>query len=137
MEGRNGGPLTDAADVFDRAARAGVWQPARATSRSYQLRAMARLIHLLGRVSGDEDTYAALRLILDLAALGDTLADLRAAQTRWHQAQAAHAAAAALRSAVTTSTPLVTLPATLAATPLPTTAYQTRHQSRHTLGGRG
>src|SRR5262249_56522455 len=74
VEGRHGGPLTDAAQLFDRAARGQYRRVAGATSRSYQMRAMARLVALMGRVSGDEDTLAALRLVLDLAALGDPLA---------------------------------------------------------------
>jgi hypothetical protein len=74
----------------------------------------------MGRISGNDDTLAALRLVLDLAALGDTLAHLRDAQQRLHQAQAARDAAAALRTAVTTTGPLVTPPATAAATANPT-----------------
>src|SRR5205814_10508197 len=101
VEGRRGGPLSQAADLFDRAARDQYRRVAAATSRSYQMRAMARLVTLMGRVSGDEDTLAALRLVLDLAALGDTLAHLRDIQQRWHQAQAARDAAGALRPAAT------------------------------------
>ena len=74
VEGRRGGPLTDAAERFDKAARAGYAKVARGTSRSYELRAMARLVRLMGHISGDEDTFALLALVLDLARLGDTLA---------------------------------------------------------------
>jgi hypothetical protein len=119
VEGRGGGPLTDSAEVFDRAARAGSGETGRATSRSYQMRAMSRLVSLMGRISGKEDTLAALRLVLDLAALGDTLAQLRDAQQRWHQAQAARDAAQALRAAAITSPLLVTVAVTPAATPDP------------------
>ncbi len=125
VEGRDGGPLSDAAEVFDRAARAQYRRVAGATSRSYQMRAMSRLVTLMGRVSGDEDTLAALRLVLDLAALSDTLAHLREAQQRWHQAQAARAAAAALRAAATNAARLVAPTPTVTATADPT------------VGGRG
>ncbi|XVU24203.1 relaxase/mobilization nuclease domain-containing protein [Actinoplanes sp. CA-054009] len=120
VEGRRGGPLTDAAEVFDRAARARYREAGRATTRSYQTRAMSRLISLMGRTSGNDDTLAAMRLVLDLAALGDTMARLRDAQQRLHQAQAAREAAAALRAAATSAGPLVTPASTAAATALPT-----------------
>ena len=97
VEGRRGGPLTEAAEMFDKAARAGYAKVARLTSRSYELRAMSRLIRLMGRISGDEDTFALLALVVDLARLGDTLACWRQAQDRWHQAEAAREAAQALR----------------------------------------
>lgn len=120
VEGRRGGPLTDAAEVFDRAARARYRETGRATTRSYRMRAMSRLVSLMGRTSGDADTLAALHLVLDLAALGDTVARLRDAQQRLHQAQAAREAAAALRAAVTAAGPLVAPTSTAAATALPT-----------------
>jgi hypothetical protein len=131
VEGRDGGPLTSAAEVFDRAARVQYQEVAQATSRSYQMRAMARLVTLMGRVSGNEDTLAALRLILDLAALGDTLAHLREVQQRWHQAQAGREAAAALRAAATTCAPLVTPLATPRATADPTVGGGRMEQSHH------
>ena len=98
VEGRAGGPLTRAAEVFDRAARDLYGRVARTGPRSYEMRAMARLVALMGRVSGDEDTWAVLKLVLELARLGDTLAWLREAQQRLHQAQAARTAAALLRA---------------------------------------
>jgi hypothetical protein len=115
VEGRNGGPLSRAADVFDRAARDLYGKVARSTSRSYEMRAMSRLIYVMGRVSGDHDTYAALALVLKLARLGDTLAWLREAQQRFHQAEAARAAADQLRQIAGSGrlvTPLVTAPPT-------------------------
>jgi len=121
VEGRHGGPLTAAAAVFDRAARAQHRQVALATTRSYQMRAMARLVALMGRVSGTEDTLAALHLILNLAALADTLAHLRDTQHRWYQAQAAREAAKALRATtVTTAEAMATPPVTPAPTAGPT-----------------
>jgi len=98
-EGRDGGPLTDAAEWFDRAAhdrRGRV--PARRVSHAGQLRAMARLIAVMGELSRDQDTTAALHLIYTLAALAESLADLREAQHRLHQVQAARTAAEGLRA---------------------------------------
>ncbi len=118
VEGRTGGPLTRAAEVFDRAARDLYGKVARATSRSYEMRAMARLIYLMGRISGDDDAYAMLALVLDLARLGDTLAWLREVQQRWHQAEAARQAAAALRATVTSGARPVTAVVTAPPTPL-------------------
>jgi hypothetical protein len=96
-EGRAGGPLTDAADWFDRAVhelrgRA----PAVRVSQAGQLRAMARLIALMGSRSRDRDTTAALHLVYTLAAFAESLADLREAQHRLWQARAARQAAGRL-----------------------------------------
>jgi hypothetical protein len=98
-EGRRGGPLTDAADLFGRAVhdlrgRA----PARRGSHAMDLRSMARLIAVMGAINRDEDTTAALHLIYTLAALSENLADLREAQHRLHQAQAARDVAKQLRA---------------------------------------
>ena len=50
-------------------------------------------------MAGDKDSLAMLALLLDLARLSDTLAILRDGQNRFHQAEAARAAAAILRMA--------------------------------------
>jgi hypothetical protein len=76
-EGRRGGPITDAAEAFDRAARLPNGQPAPRYRQADQLRAMARLVAVMGRLTGDSDTAAALQLVLHLAALAEHLADLR------------------------------------------------------------
>ena len=89
--------MTEAAERFDKAARAGYAKVARGTSRSYELRATAGLVRLMGHISADEDTFALLALVLDLARLGDTLA-WRRSQDAWHQAEAARDAAEALRT---------------------------------------
>jgi hypothetical protein len=97
-EGR-GGPLSDAADVFDRAAHEPRrLVPARRVSQAMQLRAIARLISVMGALSRGEDTMAALYLVYTLAALAESLADLREAQDRLHQARDARAAAGQLRA---------------------------------------
>ena len=117
VEGRRGGPLTEAAERFDKAARAGYAKVAKATSRSYELRAMARLVRLMGHISGDEDTFALLALVLDLARLGDTLAWWRRAQDAWHQAEAAREAAAALRAWHANGAPAAPRPVAAATVP--------------------
>ena len=99
VEGRRGGPLTRAAELFDKASREPFGKVSTATSRSANLRAMSRLVHLMGQMAGDKDTFAMLALLLDLARLSDTLAILRDGQNRFHQAEAARAAAAILRAA--------------------------------------
>jgi hypothetical protein len=106
--------LTEAAERFDKAARAGYAKVARGTSRSYELRAMARLVRLMGHVCGDEDTFALLTLVLDLARLGDTLAWWRRSQDAWHQAEAARGAAAALRAWHSTGMPSAPHPVSVA-----------------------
>jgi hypothetical protein len=125
VEGRRGGPLTDAAERFDKAARAGFAKVARASSRSYELRAMGRLVRLMGHISGDEDTFALLALVLDLARLGDALAWWRQAQDAWHQAEAARDAAAALRAWHAAGVPVAPRP--VAAHIVPTDAAPKRH----------
>jgi hypothetical protein len=124
VEGRRGGPLTEAAELFDKAARAGYAKVARATSRSYELRAMARLVRLMGHISGDEDTFALLALVLDLARLGDTLAWWRQTQDAWRQAEAARDAAAALRAWHAAGAPAVPRPVAAATVPADPAALQ-------------
>jgi MobA/VirD2-like, nuclease domain len=124
VEGRRGGPLSEAAERFDKAARAGYAKVARGTSRSYELRAMARLVRLMGHISGDEDTFALLALVLDLARLGDTLAWWRRSQDAWHQAEAARDAAEALRAWHATGAPATPRPAATATVPTDTTPPQ-------------
>ncbi|MDT5029366.1 MAG: hypothetical protein QOE61_5792 [Micromonosporaceae bacterium] len=117
VEGRRGGPVTRAAELFDRAAREPGGLIAKANQRSYDLRAMSRLVHLMGRISGDTNTFAMLSLLLDLARLSDTLAALREAQQRYHQAEAAVQAATILRAAANATgriAPTPAIPANLA-----------------------
>jgi hypothetical protein len=98
-EGGRGGPLTRAAELLDRAAHEPQRRhPGRRGSAAYGLRAMARLVTLMGEISGDQATAEAMRLVLELAALAETLAELREARQRLHQADAARAAAGVLRS---------------------------------------
>jgi hypothetical protein len=113
VEGRSGGPLTAAAELFDQAAREPNGWIATANQHSFDLRAMSRLVHLMGRISGDKDTFAMLALLLDLARLADTLATLREGQQRHHQAQAALRAAATLRAAAEVTGRLSSAPLSL------------------------
>ncbi|MET8042563.1 relaxase [Micromonospora sp. NPDC005215] len=119
-EGDRRGPLHRAAEVFDRAARDLYGRVQKSTSRSQEMRAMSRLVALMGRISGDDDTIAALALVMDLARLADTLKQLRNAQQRLHQAEAARTAADALRLAAAARQRAVTLPLTPTSTPAPT-----------------
>ncbi|MEU3457209.1 relaxase [Micromonospora sp. NPDC006766] len=120
VEGDRRGQLHRAAEVFDRAARDLYGRVRRSTGRSQELRAMARLVALMGRISGDEDAVAALALVMDLARLADALEGLRQAQQRLHQAEAARAAAGALRLVAGGRQQVVAPPLTPAATPEPT-----------------
>jgi hypothetical protein len=103
VEGHRRGPVTAAAELFDKASRDQYGRVARANERSAGLRSMSRLVALMGRMAGDNDTFAMLALLLDLARLADTLALLRDAQDRYHQAEAARRTAAGLRAAVAAS----------------------------------
>jgi hypothetical protein len=96
-EGNGGGPLTEAAEVFDRAAHDQRIHALRDHVHVTRLRGMARLILINAVMSRDDDTNAALKLFYTMAVLIDSLADLRDAQQRLHQAQAARVAAAQLR----------------------------------------
>ncbi|MBQ1041437.1 relaxase [Micromonospora sp. C72] len=120
IEGDRRGPLHRAAEVFDRAARDLYGRVSRSTSRSQDMRAMSRLVALMGRISGDDDTIAALALVMDLARLADTLEQLRTSQQRLHQAEAARAAASALRAVAGGRQPAVALPLTVTPTSEPT-----------------
>src|SRR5690606_32443908 len=75
-----------------------------ANRRSWDLRSLSRLVHLMGRLSGDKDTFAMLVLLLELARLADTLASLRQAQQRLHQAESALRAAETLRATAASTT---------------------------------
>jgi hypothetical protein len=124
VEGQRGGQLTDAAERFDKAARAGYAKVVRGTSRSYELRAMARLVRLMGHVSGDEDTFALLALVLDLARFGDTLDWWRRSQDAWHQAEAARDTASALRAWHAVGVPAMSRPVVTATVPTDAVAQQ-------------
>jgi hypothetical protein len=96
--GRHNVPLDRAAQLLDRASRSPGGRPARVHARrADDLRAMVRLIWLMGQLSDDRPTAAMLHLLYSLAMLAESLADLREVQQRLHQARAARAAAQELR----------------------------------------
>jgi hypothetical protein len=88
VEGRHGGPLTDAADAFDRASRQLHGRIPPRTGTGGSMRAAARLLTLAGRASRDETTQV-MALVAALTALSDAVAVLRDAQQRAAQAAAA------------------------------------------------
>jgi hypothetical protein len=59
---------------------------------------MARLVVFAAAITRDEDTAAAMQLVYMLAAFAENLADLREAQHRLHQAQAARDVVGQLRA---------------------------------------
>jgi hypothetical protein len=75
-------------------ARTGAGRPA--SAKRYRRSAGTEAVHR-GRGQCDRDTLAALHLVFTLAALAESLADLRDAQDRLHQARAARHAAGQLR----------------------------------------
>jgi hypothetical protein len=91
--------LRCAADAYDRAARAPHGRVPHRTRDGDQLRATARLVALLGNVTGD-GTLASVALIANLVALAAAVAELRQAQHHAVQAAAARAAAAQLHATV-------------------------------------
>jgi hypothetical protein len=117
FESRRGGPLAQAAEAFDRAARLPHGQPPPRHRRADQLRAISRLISVMGRLTGENDTTAALQLVLHLAALAEHLADLRHHQQRLHQVRDARHAADTLRSFAADATSPATLQPPLVVTP--------------------
>ncbi|MFF5217852.1 relaxase [Micromonospora sp. NPDC000442] len=120
IEGDRRGALHRAAEAFDRAARDLYGRVRQPSGRSQEMRAMSRLVALMGRISGDEDTVAALALMMDLSRFADTIEQLRRAQQRLHQAEAARTAAEALRLVAGGRRPVVAPPLTVTATPVPT-----------------
>jgi hypothetical protein len=96
VEGRHGGPITDAAAAFDRASREPYGRIPNPIPAGHGLRSAARALSLLGRASHDETTQV-LSLLTALAALSDAVAHLRDVQQRQHQAAAARDAAQRLR----------------------------------------
>jgi hypothetical protein len=94
------GPLTHAADVFDRATREPYARAPVRTGEGLWLRHAARLVAVSGRHHPTASTTA---LVSSLLVLANGVAQLRAAQHRTAQAAAADAAAAELRAAIATT----------------------------------
>jgi len=89
--------LRQAADGFDRAARARYGRIPAPSPAGNRLRHAARIISAYACLTQDK-TFAPLLLIIRLAALAEAVADLREAQQRTHQATAARRAAGQLRA---------------------------------------
>lgn len=121
FDGDRGGLLTDAADVFDRAARPPGGRPLPPTTSADALRTAARAMALASRISGDDDTMTLLALLRQLSALAAAVAELRAAQSRAAQAAAARHAARLATAAQTTTT-------SRRASPKPQQSATSRHQ---------
>ena len=98
VEGRRGGPLSDAANAYDRAARECWSRTSPPRTAGNQLRRTARMLHQLGRVS-DTETAAVLALVVELIQLVEEVARLREQQQRAAQAAAARHAVARLEGA--------------------------------------
>jgi hypothetical protein len=95
---RVGLPLIGAADLLDRSAQERRRTEQRHPLHAVRLRAIARVIGLMGAITNDEDAVAMLQLLKAIAGLADSLADLREAQHRRHQARDARTVAARLRA---------------------------------------
>ena len=109
--------IRQAADAYDRAARAPYGRIPRRTPAGDSLRRVARLLSAAAFVTGDP-TLTAAAFIARLGALAEAVADLRQAQQRAAQAVAARTAAERLRAA--TRVPMPTPP--YAPGPVPTAA---------------
>ncbi|MCW6007240.1 hypothetical protein K1W54_22240 [Micromonospora sp. CPCC 205371] len=133
FEGRKGGRLTDASEMFDRAAREPHRRPPGRSRQAGELRSISRLIAVMGRLTGNDDTIAALEMVLTMSMFADNLADLREAQQRLHQARAARQAAERLRTiAHSTATGVGVHPTTTASTATPLADDKARSPNKRT-----
>jgi hypothetical protein len=97
VEGRPGGPLTDAAQQYDNAAREMYGRTPPPSAAGTGLRVAGRLL-LSAQVAKPSELRQLLALLAQLAALTDAVTRLREAQQRAAQAAAARAAAERLRA---------------------------------------
>jgi hypothetical protein len=96
VEGRAGGPLTDAAQQYDHAAREMFGRTPAPTAAGTGLRVAGRLL-LSAQVAKPSELRQLLALLAQLSALTDAVTRLRETQQRAAQAQAARRAAEQLR----------------------------------------
>jgi hypothetical protein len=89
--------LWSAAEGLDRAVREPHGRPVSEVSAARRLRAVSQQLAQAGRLSGHSDREAARRLMHSLARLSDSVAELRRAQQRLHQADDALRASVVLR----------------------------------------
>ncbi|MYV61611.1 relaxase/mobilization nuclease domain-containing protein [Streptomyces sp. SID4931] len=97
LEGRRGGPLSEAADAFRRAARNAHHQPVAHDQNADTMRSLSQAISQAGRLLAAADRDAGRQLAAQLLLLADAVATLRAAQDARHQAEAALSAARFMR----------------------------------------
>jgi hypothetical protein len=98
VEGRRGGPLTDAAGQYERAARELFGATPTPTPAGRGLRHAGRLLSAL-KVAKPSETAQLRCLLAELLALADAVARLRQSQQRASQAAAARRAAEQLQTA--------------------------------------
>ncbi|SHN19751.1 relaxase/mobilization nuclease domain-containing protein [Cryptosporangium aurantiacum] len=117
--------VRDAADTLHRAVAEPLPPTRRPVPHADGLRAMGRLIAVMEQISDHTDLFAVLRLLNNLARLSESLADVRDAQQRTHQAEVARHAANQFRDIVTSSrlhaaeAPPLTRPASRPLSPTP------------------
>ena len=109
LEGDAGGPLTDAAEAFDRAGRETYRRVPARTDTGTALRSAGRMITLLAPGANHAGARVA-AVTTALAALVAAVADLRQSQQRLHQAEAALASAEQLRRVAPIGEPAVPAP---------------------------
>ena len=96
-EGTLGGPITRAAELFDRAAHEpGPRRPAPVGTSVYPLRTIGRILAAAGSRREQNDLCAMMQLVRAVAGIADAVAEFRIVQQRLHQAAAARQAAAHL-----------------------------------------
>jgi len=125
VEGRRGGPLTQAAQTYDQAARELHGTLPAPTAAGTGLRAAGRLL-LSAHVALPSETKQLLALMAQLSALTDSVTRLREGQDRAGQARAARQAAEALR----------TITARYARFAVPPAGFASPAPSRSTAAGR-
>ena len=123
VEGRKGGPLTDAGQTYDQAARELHGKTPAPTAAGSGLRAAGRLL-LSAQVAQPSETRQLLALMAQLSALTDAVTRLREAQDRAGQARAGRRAAEELRAATARFTGSVASP--VAASPAATAGGSSR-----------
>jgi hypothetical protein len=115
LERDEGGPLTDAALAFDRAGRDSFRRTPVRTDTGQALRSVGRMVGMLALSSRQPKARAAV-LSVAMSSLVAAVADLRTAQQRQHQAEAALATAVGLRQVAPISVPGVAVFAGAAST---------------------
>jgi hypothetical protein len=107
-EGVTGGPLTRAAEQFDRATHESTSRrPAAVGTPGYPLRGIARILAATGSRREQNELHAMLQLVRAMAGIADAVAQLRDTQRRLYQAEAARRTAADLATYQPPAAPLL------------------------------